>query len=98
LESVSARSKVDAQWQAFIAKKKAEELDRIIEEERLKPEETRAFMANAFRDGVVPERGSAITRILPPVSRLTGGSFYTLKKQTVLEKLAAFLERFLGLG
>jgi len=99
LDTVSPQQgRVDAQWQGFIAKRKAEELDRIIEEERLKPEETRAFMENAFRDGVVPERGSAITRILPPVSRLTGGSLYTLKKQTVLEKLSAFLERFLGLG
>jgi len=99
LDTVSPQQgRVDAQWQAFIAKRKAEELDRIIEEERLKPEETRAFMDNAFRDGLVPERGSAIRKILPPVSRLTGGSLYTLKKQTVLEKLTAFLERFLGLG
>jgi len=98
LDTVSPSGRVDAQWQGYIARKKAQELDRIIEEERLKPEETRAFMENAFRDGTVPERGRAITKILPPVSRLTGGSLYTLKKQTVLEKLTAFLERFLGLG
>jgi len=98
LDTVSPQAKVDAQWQLFIAKKKAEELDRIISEERLKPEETRAFMANAFRDGVVPARGAAITRILPPVSRLAKGNPYSLKKQTVLQKLTAFLERFLGLG
>ena len=38
------------------AKRKEEELYAIIEEDKLKPEETRRFIANAFRDGVLNNR------------------------------------------
>jgi type I restriction enzyme R subunit len=42
--------------------------------------------------------GTAITKILPPGSRFSAGDAHAVKKRTVLEKLDAFLERFLGLG
>src|SRR3546814_3490010 len=73
VESVSASAKVDAQWQAFMAAKKAEELERIIVEESLNAEATHSFIDNAFRDGSIPSTGTAITRILPPVSRFSKG-------------------------
>jgi len=98
LDTVSPHGRVDTQWQGFIARKRAEELDRIIAEESLKPEETRAFMGNAFRDGAVPTVGLEVTKILPPISPFSEDNGYTRKKQTVLQKLAAFLERYLGLG
>ena len=63
------------QWQAFVAaKRKAEELERIIAEENLDAEATRAFVDNAFRDGAIPTTGTAITTILPPVSRFAKNS------------------------
>jgi len=55
-------------------------------------------MDNAFRDGAVPETGLAITEILPPMSLFSKDNCYGIKKQTVLKKLAAFLDRFLGFG
>ena len=42
--------------------------------------------------------GTAITKILPPVSRFSASDAHAVKKHTVLEKLAAFLDRFLGLS
>jgi type I restriction enzyme R subunit len=78
--------------------KRAEDLDRIITEENLKPDETRAFVERAFRDGAVPTAGTAITRILPPVSRFAKANHHGLKKQTVLEKLVAFFARYFGLS
>lgn len=98
VDSVSATGKVDAQWQAFMAAKKSEELDRIITEENLNAEATQAFVENAFRDGVIPTSGTAITRILPPVSRFSKENGHGRKKQTVMEKLAAYFERFFGMG
>ncbi|MEZ5688445.1 MAG: type I restriction endonuclease subunit R [Caenibius sp.] len=97
VDSVSATAKVDAQWQAFMAAKKVEELDRIITDENLNADETKAFVDNAFRDGSIPTTGTAITRILPPVSRFSKGNGHAAKKQTVLDKLAAFFERYFGL-
>ena len=81
-------------WNLFIAGKRKEELDRIIEEESLNPEETQKFMENAFRDGYVQTNGTAITKVLPPVSRFTKTGDRTKKRTTVLEKLTAFFERF----
>jgi type I restriction enzyme R subunit len=50
-----------------------------------------------FRDGAIPTTGTAITKILPAVSRFSKNNDHSIKKQTVLDKLSAFLERFLGL-
>src|SRR3546814_3210232 len=80
-----------------MAAKKAEELERIIAEESLNAEATHSFIDNAFRDGSIPSTGTAITRILPPVSRFSKGNGHATKKQAVLDKLAAFFERYFGL-
>lgn len=97
VDSVSTKAKVDAEWVNFIAAKKVEELDRIITDEGLNADETKVFIDNAFRDGAIPVAGTAITKILPPVSRFNKSNGHGVKKQTVLEKLGAFFERFFGL-
>jgi type I restriction enzyme R subunit len=98
VDSVSITSRVDAAWTAFIAKKKAEELDRIILEEGLDASETGVFVENAFRDGAIPSTGTAITKILPPLSRFAPGAGHAEKKHAVLERLSAFFERYFGLA
>lgn len=98
VDSLSTTAKVDAQWQAFMAAKKVEELERIIADENLNADATRSFVENAFRDGSIPTTGTAITKILPPVSRFAKNNGHAAKKQTVLDKLAAFFERHFGLG
>lgn len=97
VDSVTTKTKVDAQWQSFVATKKTEELERIILEENLNAEATRIFIDNGFRDGAIPTTGTAITKILPPVSRFSKNNDHSVKKQTVLDKLAAFFERYFGL-
>jgi len=42
-------------------------------------------------------RYQAITKILPLVSRFSRNNDYAAKKQTVLDELVAFFERFFGL-
>ena len=98
VDSVSTKARVDAQWLAFVATRKAEELERIIADEGLNADETRAFIDNAFRDGAIPATGTAITKILPPVSRFARNNGHAAKKQSVLDKLAAFFERYFGLA
>ena len=98
VESLSATSEVDAAWAAFIATKRAEELDRIITDEGLDREATHAFVEAAIRDGAVQPTGTAITRILPPVSRFTKAGGHSAKKRTVLQKLGEFFDRFFGLS
>ena len=97
IDSLTVSSQVDEEWRAFITARRTEELERIIAEEALKPEETRTFIENAFRDGAIPTTGTAITKILPPASRFAANNHHAAKKLVVLEKLAAFFERYFSL-
>ena len=85
---------VDAKWEAYIEQEKKEQLDAIISEERLKPQETEEFMRRAFHDGYVTETGTGIAKILPPSNPFLPESGE--KKQTVIERLKAYLTKFLN--
>ena len=98
VDSLSATAQVDQAWAAFVAAKRTEELDRIITEEGLDPDATRSFVDAAFRDGGVQPTGTAITKILPPVSRFGQSGGHAAKKASVLAKLGAFFDRFFGLS
>ncbi len=98
VDSLSASAEVDVAWQAFVAAKRREELDQIIADEHLKPEATYAFVETSFRDGSLQPSGTAVTKILPPVSRFAQDGGHAAKKRTVLDKLNRFFERFNGLG
>lgn len=87
---------VMAEWHDYVIGMREEDLKAIIAEERLKPEETRKFIENAFRDGEIKTEGTDIEKILPPVSRF--GSGRDQKKQGVIEKLRAFFEKYFGVG
>jgi type I restriction enzyme R subunit len=95
IEQVNVSTKVDEDWRKFLHERKEADISAIIEEERLKPEETRRFIDNAFRDGMLKTTGTAIDKIMPPVSRFGGGR--AAKKQGIIEKLMYFFEKYLGL-
>ncbi len=95
IDTVNVNTDVVEDWRTFVNDQKEAELAEIIEEEKLKPEDTRAFIDNAFRDGVLKTTGMDIDRILPPMSRFGGSR--TKKKQTVIEKLTEFFEKYFDL-
>jgi len=95
IEQVNVSTKVDEDWRKFLHERKEADISAIIEEERLKPEETRRFIDNAFRDGTLKTTGTDIDKIMPPVSRFGGGR--AAKKQGIIEKLMIFFEKYLGL-
>ncbi len=95
IEQVNVSTKVDEDWRKFLHERKEADITAIIEEERLKPEETRRFIDNAFRDGMLKTTGTDIDKIMPPVSRFGGGR--AAKKQGIIEKLMVFFEKYLGL-
>ena len=85
------------EWHEYIARKREEELEQIIADEKLKDEETRKFIKDSFRDGEIKTIGTDIDKLMPPVSRFGGGN-RDAKKQNVIDRLKAFFERFFGLG
>jgi type I restriction enzyme R subunit len=98
VDNISVDGEIDQEWRAFIAAKRESELETIIADENLRPDETRVFVETAFRDGQIRTSGTAITKVLPPVSRFSADGGHGEKKQRVIQKLGAFFERFFGLG
>ncbi len=98
VDTLSVDGAVDQEWREFIAARRESELAAIIREENLRPDQTRAFVDAAFRDGAIQTTGTAITSVLPPASRFFADGGHGEKKQRVLAKLAVFFERFFGLS
>ena len=96
ISSVNAGTDVDRGWREYVERRKAEDLNEIIESEHLKPEETEKFIESSFRDGQVRTTGTDIDKILPPMSRFGGGNRQE-KKRSVIEKIQSFFERYFGL-
>lgn len=88
---------VMAEWHDYVVAKREEDLENIIKEERLKPEETRKFLENAFHDGEIKTAGTDIDNLMPPVSRFGGGK-RAEKKQGVISKLKTLFEKYFGIG
>ena len=84
------------EWHEFVVEQRDQDLNAIITEERLKPEDTRKFMENAFRDGEIKTAGTDIDKLMPPLSRFGGGG-RAKKKQGVIDKLKNFFEKYFGI-
>jgi len=94
ISSLDIQSSVDDDWHSFVDKKKVQELDAIITDENLDKDETYTFIQNAFRDGNVTTTGTALSKVLPPVSRFSETGERTKKRESVIEKLTRFFEKF----
>jgi type I restriction enzyme R subunit len=92
--NVSADASDD--WRRFVQERKEEDITALIAAEKLKEDEARRFIDVAFRDGVLKTTGTNIDKLLPPVSRFGGGN-RAVKKQSIINKLMDFFEKYLGL-
>jgi len=98
VEQVNVSETTPDNWQQFVKVQKEEDLSELIADEKLKEQETRRFVEIAFRDGTLKTTGTDIDKILPPVSRFgNGGGNRAVKKQSVIDKLVSFFEKYLGL-
>ena len=95
LATVNTDTKVMEDWRKYVTEEKEKALEKIVQEEKLKPEETEKFVRSALRDGRFKTTGTAIDTILPPVRRFGGAR--AEKKAGVIEKLRAFFATFMGL-
>lgn len=94
IDSVNVNTNINDNWQKFVTEQCNAELQKLISEENLKPEPAKKFVENSFRDGVLKTIGTDIDKILPPISRFSGGGNRKKKKQNVIEKLKVFFEKY----
>ena len=94
---INTNTNVMNDWEKFIVEQKENDLKQLIEDENLNEIETRKFIDNSFRDGQVKTTGTDIEKILPPMSRF-GGCNKAEKKETIIEKIKRFFEKYFGLS
>ncbi len=95
ISTLNASTEVEEDWKRFVREQKETELETIIQDERLKPEQAKRYLDNAFRDGTLKTTGTDFDSLLPPVSRFGGNR--AEKKLGVIERLMRFFEKYFGL-
>lgn len=97
IAAVSATEDLMTAWNNYVAEQREKDLNQLIADERLNPAGTRKFLENAFRYGEVKIFGTDINKIMPPVSRFGGGN-RAKRKQTIIDKIRMFFDKYFGIG
>ena len=97
IAEINADTNVYSDWAKFVREQKEIDLEKLINEENLNEEATRKFLDNSFRDGEVKTTGTDIEKILPPMRRFGGGN-RAEKKQTIIDKIKKFFEKYFGIN
>ncbi|CAM5784288.1 type I restriction endonuclease subunit R, EcoR124 family [Castellaniella caeni] len=68
----------------------------MINDEALNAEAARRYISSSLRREFASENGTELNALLPKMSPLNPE--YLTKKQSVFQKIAAFVEKFKGVG
>ena len=86
---------IDAFFQ-FAQKEQKKEAEELIKEEQLNEEAAKRYILSSLKKEYASENGTGLNEILPKMSPLNPK--YHTKKQSVFEKISAFVEKFKGVG
>lgn len=95
IADINVSPSVCEDWQRYVSKQKESDLADLITSERLKPEEARKFIDNAFRDGTLKTIGTDLDKIMPPANPFDKRS--RENKKSIIEHIKAFFEKYIGL-
>ena len=98
IDSLDQNSNVYSDFESFMNSKKKEELDKIIQEENLSPEETYTFVKNSFEQGRVETNGTEVSSLLPPMNMFSKDNDRQIKKNRVIDKLLEFFDKFFSIS
>jgi type I restriction enzyme R subunit len=96
LDSIKDKSSIIEAFFSFAQKKQKEEATNLITDENLDEEAARRYIASSLKREYASENGTELNSILPKMSPLNPQ--YLTKKQGVFQKIAAFVEKFKGVG
>lgn len=96
IENINTKTDVQKDWAKHVKESREKDIIELMKSENLKERETRELMKNAFADGTLKTTGTAIDKILPPMSLFSPDR--ATKKATVIEKLKEFFAKYLGLS
>ncbi|WP_061794778.1 HsdR family type I site-specific deoxyribonuclease [Serratia ficaria] len=81
---------------AFAQREQQREAEALIKEENLNEEAARRYIRSSLKREYATENGTELNEALPKLSPLNPQ--YKTKKQTVFQKIVAFIEKFKGVG
>ncbi|GAA4648788.1 type I restriction endonuclease subunit R [Kistimonas scapharcae] len=96
LDVIGDKASVIDAFFAFAQQEQQREAEELIEGESLNNEAAKRYITNSLKREYASENGTELNAILPKMSPLNPQ--YLTKKQSVFQKIAAFVEKFKGVG
>ena len=96
LDEIGDKASIIEAFFAFAQKEQQREAEELIETESLNNEAAKRYITTSLKREYASENGTELNAILPKMSPLNPQ--YLTKKQSVFQKIAAFIEKFKGVG
>lgn len=95
-DQIGDKASVIEAFFAFAQAEQQREAEELIIAQSLNAEEARRYITTSLKREYASDAGTELNEILPKMSPLNPQ--YLIKKQSVFEKIAAFVEKFKGVG
>lgn len=96
LEPIRDKADIIAAFFTYAQEKQKKEADALITEEKLNEEAAKRYIQTSLKRKYASENGADLNAILPKMSPLNPQ--YLTKKQSVFQKIVAFIEKFRDIG
>ena len=96
LDQIGDKATVIDAFFAFAQAQQQREAQELISSESLNAEAARRYLTTSLKRESASDSGTQLNTLLPKMSPLN--PLYLIKKQTVFQKMAAFVEKFKGVG
>lgn len=96
LDKIGDKASVIEAFFAYAQAEQQREAEVLINEEKLNAEQAKRYIASSLKREYASDAGTELNSLLPKMSPLNPQ--YLTKKQTVFQKIAAFVEKFKGVG
>ena len=96
LEPIQDKSGIISAFFVYAQKKQKEEAADLIVKEKLNEEAAKRYIQTSLKHEYASDNGTDLNAILPKMSPLNPQ--YLTKKQSVFQKISAFIEKFKGIG
>lgn len=96
LDKIKDKASIIDTFYKFAQAEQQREADELINSENLKEDGAKRYIMTSLKREYASENGTELNDILPKMSPLNPQ--YLTKKQSVLQKIAAFVEKFKGVG
>jgi type I restriction enzyme R subunit len=96
LDQIGDKASVIDAFFTFAQAEQKREAEALIHDENLNAEEAKRYISTSLKHEFASENGTELNAVLPKMSPLNPQ--YLSKKQSVFQKIAAFVEKFKGVG